>query len=177
MADVTLDRFSHTDFIGDTNGIVDASDIPAAPDEPSRPGLEFPDGSDESAAVSAARPVPSQYDGSNNLAVDIYYYGDAVGGGNTVDWEVCFEAITESDAHDLHASADYFAAVQSVTDTVDATAGELNVARIVFSNAQADGVQPGDLYRLCVRRDSDDASNDTYADSVWLAAVELIDVQ
>ena len=178
MADVSLVSFPCSAFYGDDKGIIDAGDLPATPDNnDGRAGIKFVDGSDEHAAVSYSFRMPSQYGGSNNLKVSLASHGDAAPGANNgVRWNVACEAITESDAHDLQGGGDYFAAPQALTGTVDANAGELNIDEITFTNAQADGVQPGDIFRLCIRRDSDHA-DDTYADSVWLLEVQILDVQ
>jgi hypothetical protein len=177
MADVSLLTLPASAFVGDENTIIEAGDIPALPDAPSgRSSIKFIDGADESAAVSQSFVMPTQYAGSNDLKMSIHYFGDAAGGGGSVKWDVAWEAITESDAHDMHGGADYFDGEQTTTDAVDAAAGELNVASISATNVNCDGVQPGDSCRLCVRRDSADGGDD-YADTVWLLAVEILDVQ
>lgn len=165
-------------WIGDENGIVDAGDNPSTPDAPSgRSSGKFPDGSDESAMVSQSFSIPSSdiWTSGSGAKLKIYYFGDAAGGGNAVRLEAAFECITESDAHDLHAGADFFAAVQGVTDTVDAAAGEECVAEISFTQAQADAIEPGDSCRLVIRRDSD-LAGDNYADAIWIKQVDLLEV-
>lgn len=180
MANVTRDRLSASLFIGDVKGIVDASDIAATPANVlGRPCIKFPDGSDESAAVTHVLPVPSNYAGGNIIARIAYCGDSAPGANNGVNFEGAFEAISESDAHDLGpgGTADAFAAVQEVADTIDANAGELNFADITFTQAQADGLMAGQAFRFVLRRDSDDGTNDTYADSVWVFYVELLEVE
>ena len=102
MANVTRDRLSASLFIGDVKGIVDASDIAATPANVlGRPCIKFPDGSDESAAVTHVLPVPSNYAGGNIIARIAYCGDSAPGANNGVNFEGAFEAISESDAHDL----------------------------------------------------------------------------
>jgi len=165
-------------FTGDQNTIIEAGDIPALAAAPSgRSSMKFIDGANESAMVSQSFSVPDANiwtDGSGAKLL-IYYFGDAAGGGGSVVLDGAFECITESDAHDMHATADAFAAHQSVTDAVDANAGELNVATITFNQAQADAIAAGDACRICIRRDSADGADD-YADSIWITHVDLYEV-
>lgn len=177
MADVTRVTLDAASFVGDDNAIVAAGDIAAVLDVQSgRQVIQFPDGSDEHAAVSLPFVWPSQYTSGNSVKVKLYAFGDSAPGENNVArFDVAFEAVTVSDAHDLPATADCFASEQSADGTVDADAGELWSVEITLTQAQADAIEAGDVVRLCVRRDSDHA-NDTYADTVWLYAVEILEV-
>jgi len=178
MANVSRLTLPPSMFIPDEEGIIDGSDVPAVQDNLNgRVCWKFPDGSDESAIVSQPFVVPSQITSGNSLILRLFTHGDAAPGGSSgVAWQAAWEAITESDAHDLEGTGDAFAAAQAVNADVDAAAGELNVDDISFSQAQADAIEPGDYARIVIRRDSDDAVNDDYADSVWLTAVELLEV-
>ena len=177
MADVSRVQLSSASFYGDDNTIIEAGDIAATPDNQSgRACMKFPDGTDESAMVSQAFPFPTQYTSGDSLKVKIDWFGDsAPGENNGVQWDVAVEAITPGDAHDLQGTADAFAAAQSGTGTVNASAGYLNSTTITLTQAQADAVAAGDSVRLCIRRDSNHAS-DTYADSVWITEVEVLEV-
>ena len=139
--------------------------------------MKFLDGADEHAMVSKSFTVfdSNIWTDGSGVKLKIHYFGDAAGGGGSVVLDGAFECIAESDAHDMHATADCFAAHQSVTDAVDANAGEENVATITFTQAQADAIAAGDACRICIRRDSADASDD-YADSIWIAHVDLYEV-
>ena len=165
-------------FAGDQNAIIEAGDIAGVPAAPSgRSAMKLADGADESAIVSQSFSIPAAdiwTDGSG-VKLLVYYFGDAAGGGGSVVLDGAFECVTESDAHDMHATADAFAAAQSVTDAVDAAAGELNVATITFTQAQADAIVAGDACRICLRRDSADGSDD-YADSIWVTHVDVYEV-
>lgn len=178
MADKFRITFFASSFIGDQNAIIEAGDIAATPAAPSgRSSMKFPDGANESAMVSQSFSIPASdiWTSGSGAKLKIYYFGDAAGGGGSVVLDAAFEAITPSDAHDMHATADFFAAHQSVTDGVDANAGELNVAEISFNQAQADALEPEDACRIVIRRDSADGSDD-YADSIWITHVDLYEV-
>lgn len=178
MADKFRISLSASFFMGDNNTIIEAGDIAAVPAAPSgRAAMKFIDGANESAMVSQSFSIPDAniWTSGSGAKLKIYYFGDKIGDGQSVICDGAFECITPSDAHDMHAVADAFAAHQSVTDAVDANAGELNVAEISFSQAQADAVEPGDACRICIRRDSADGSDD-YADSVWVTHVDLYEV-
>lgn len=182
MADRFLFSLPADFFIADANGIFDAGDIPALQAAPSgRSSLKFPDGSDESAAVSKSFRWPDGCASASGVKLKLRFFGDAApGANNRVDFEAAIEAVSESDAHDLHATPDAFAAARGIDTTgyatVDPDAGEDCEDEITFTEAQADGIEPGDSVRVAVRRDSDDGTNDTYADSVWLQRVDVYEV-
>jgi len=178
MADEFRMSLPASAFVGDQNTIIEAGDLPAVPANPSgRASMKFLDGADEHAMVSQSFSIPDANIWTNGSGAKllVYYFGDKAGGGESVIFDGAFECITESDAHDMHATADCFAAHQSVTDAVDANAGELNVATITFNQAQADAIAAGDACRICIRRDSADGSDD-YADSIWITHVDLYEV-
>lgn len=129
------------------------------------PVLDFDDTTNESAVFTAV--MPRHYSGGN-LAVHLHFaMTSAV--ADTVDWDVAFERIGEV----LDIDGDSFAAVQSSDDTpVSATCGIVSIADIAFSNAQADGVQVGEMFRVKVTRD---AASDDAAGDAELLAVEIRD--
>lgn len=177
MADLFRMSLPASCFIGDQNTIIEAGDIAAIPAAPSgRSSMKFIDGADESAMVSQSFSIPDAniWTSGSGVRLKIYYFGDSAG-TNSVVLDAAFEAITPSDAHDMHAVADAFAAHKSVTDALDANAGELNVAEIAYNQAEADAIEPEDACRICVRRDSADGSDD-YADSIWITHVDLYEV-
>lgn len=178
MADVFVCSLPASFFFGDNNAIIEAGDIAAVPDCPSgRASMKFPDGSDESAMVSQSFGVGDAniWTSGSGVKLKIYYFPDAAGGGGSVVLDAAFECITPSDAHDMHATADAFAAHKSVTEAVDAAAGELGVAEISFNQAEADAIEPEDDIRIVIRRDSADGSDD-YADSIWVTRVAVYEV-
>lgn len=167
-------------FQGDNVGIVDAGDIPAAPDNINgRTAMKLVDGSDEPAATSNSIGIPSSevWASGSGITFKIHYFGDPAGSGSeVVALQIACEAITEGDAHDMHASGDYFAATQEVIDIVSTGAGNENVATITFTQAQADAVEPGDALRIVLRRDSDGgAAVDDYADSIWVTHIDMFE--
>lgn len=170
-------------FIGDQNTIIEAGDIAAVPDNINgRAVMKFPDGANESAMVSQSFSVPASdiWTSGSGVKVKVYYFGDGAGGGGGVILDVALECISESDAHDMHATADFFyttaiGAAQTVDDAVDANAGELNVAVFTLTQAEADAIEPEDACRLCVRRDSADGDDD-YAEAIYVTHVDMYEV-
>jgi hypothetical protein len=163
---------------GDNVGIVDAGDIPALPDNVNgRAAMKFPDGSDESAGLTPTYSVPSPdvWTSGSGVLLRIQYFGDSAGGGNDVVLQAALECISDGDAHDMHADGDFFAAVQEVTDTVNANAGYKNIVDIPFTQAQADAIEPGDGMRIVIRRSSNDGGDD-YADSIWIEEIGFFEV-
>lgn len=164
-------------FLGDQNTIIEAGDIAAVPAAPSgRAAMKFIDGADESAAVSQSFLIPDSniWTSGSGVKLKIHYFGDSPG-TNSVILDAALECISPSDPHDMHATPDAFAAHKSVTDALDANAGELNVAEISYNQAEADAIEPEDACRICIRRDSADGS-DNYADSIWVTHVDLYEV-
>jgi len=110
--------------------------------------------------------MPEHYSGGD-ITVVLTWYGTDVALGD-VKWDVSWERI---EAGVLLLTGDSFAGVQ--TSTVTQTA--INVALetpIVFTQAQADGIVPGDAYRILIMRDSNDAG-DTCVGDVGLLAVHV----
>jgi len=178
MADVSLGlQLNANAFVGDATGIVDGSDVAATVGRvEERMYWEFADGSDEVAIVLAA-PVrmPTQYDGTSSIAFDIGWFSGAAGAGDQVHLEVAVEALTESDAHDLSAGGDFFAAAVGVSDTVDVAQGEPATCRVTLTNAQADAVAVGDWVRIVVRRNTQHADDD-HATQINITSVEILQV-
>lgn len=104
--------------------------------------------------------VPEYYDGSTDLDVLIQWAGNGVVVGD-VKWNVEFERINTSKDLDT----DSFAAAQTGTTTTAGVDGETVITTISFTNAQADGVQPGDVYRIRLTRDASNAADTMAADA------------
>jgi len=141
---------------------------PAAAD--SRNGhavLAFDDSTDENVIFESE--IPEYYDGTSAMNLKIYYAVNGVITGNA-GWDGAFERMN-ADTHDI--DADSFAAVQSVTDVVPGTDGQISVATIPFTNAQADGVQGGDAFRLRLTRDTSVGSNAAADTQVLRVVVEV----
>ncbi len=112
--------------------------------------------------------MPGQYDGSTALEVVIYWSSDATSGA--VKWDVAFKSISD-DADDTDSKA--FDTIQTVTATTANAAGEVDFAVIDFTNAEADGVQPDDLFVVRVERDSADAADDMDSNDAELHAIQV----
>jgi hypothetical protein len=121
------------------------------------------------AVYSKAITMSTSYTGAGTLKCDIYYSAPGATSGK-VDFEVSVEAITNGDALDLGAASS-FDSVNAGNQTVPGTAGNLSVLTITLTNK--DGVAVGDLFRIKLERDADDATDDT-ADGdarVWLVVI------
>lgn len=86
--------------------------------------------------------------GGVNLTLEIYWAAVAVVGD--VLWDVAFERDNGPAGVDLDVAS--FAASKSVLSTAPGTTGELQVATLSFTAAEADGVTPGDPFRIAVQR-------------------------
>ena len=95
--------------------------------------------------------MAGQYDGSSSINVILPWKFSTYVGSQTCDWEVSFYRI-QDDTDTVESFT--FAAAQTVLDTEASAAGELSYASITFTNAQADGVQPNELFVLRVVRDA-----------------------
>jgi len=92
-----------------------------------------------------------QYDGSSSIAVILPWKFTTFVGSQTCDWEVSFYRIAD-DADSIEAFS--FSAAQTVLDTEASATGEVSYASITFTNAQANGIQPGEKFVLRVVRDA-----------------------
>jgi hypothetical protein len=165
-------------FVPDTDALIAVGDLGAYLDKvATKTALKFPDGSDEYCGLSPYLLVPSTFTAGHSLQIRIHYFGDAApSSNNRVDWEVAVEAVTASDAFDLQGTNSSFDSTTASYDEIDANAGELTVHEITLANGDADDLAANDLIRVALRRDSDDGTNDTYADTVWVLGIELVEV-
>ena len=183
MADEFRISLPATAFVGDQNTIIEAGDIAAVPGNINgRSVMVLADGANESAMVSHSFSIPASdiWASGSGVKIKVYYFGDSAGGGGGVILDAALECITESDAHDMHATGDFFyvtaiGAAQTVDDAVDANAGELNVATFTLTQAEADAIEPADACRICIRRDSADGDDD-YAEAIYVTHVDLYEV-
>lgn len=113
------------------------------------------------------RGVLHGYGGSGGLTLHIKWSADGVASGNVV-WRAAFRAI-EDDTHDVDASHTY--SYQSVTATAPTVDGEVDYADIVFTDAQIDGLNDGDMFILRVGRDAGNASDTMNSNDAQLWAV------
>jgi hypothetical protein len=112
--------------------------------------------------------MSGDYDGAADFIIEPQWAGASAIVGD-VKWNAQIERLNEGGA-DL--DVDSFAAVQTVTETTEGTSGELTYTGITFTNAQADGIQPGESYRLRIIRDAVAGADDMVGDA-QLLSVEL----
>ena len=128
--------------------------------------LDFDDSTDESAVFKGV--MPRNYSGGG---ITVYIHWSAAGvTTNNVIWDVSFERIGDGQQD---VDSDGFAAVNSVTDAAPGTDGHVTIANVTFTDgADMDSVAVGELFRLKITRDADNAS-DTMAADAELHAIEL----
>lgn len=130
------------------------------------PVLDFDDTTDEEAVFSGI--VPQHYTAAASVQVYVHYAMSSATSGN-VQIDVQIERVGDGQ-QDIDANG--FAAVQSVTQAVPATSGNVDIALVTLTNAQADAIAVGEGFRLKVRRDANHAS-DTATGDMELRWVEL----
>lgn len=91
------------------------------------------------------------YDGTSSINVILPWKFTTYVGSQTCDWEVSFYRVgDDTDSIDSFT----FAAAQTSIVTEASATGELDYATIAFTNAEADGIQPNELFVLRVTRDA-----------------------
>jgi len=98
--------------------------------------------------------VPTNYASSPVLKL---FYKMASATSGTVEFEARVMCVSDGDAQDV--DADAFDTANSGSATVPATAGYIDEISITLTNA--DGMAAGDFCVIELRRDADDATNDT----------------
>lgn len=106
--------------------------------------------------------MPSNYSSAPVLKA-VYSMASATSG--TVEFEASVWAITDGEA----TGTESYDTANTATETVPATAGLTSELSITLTNA--DTVTAGDLVRIKLFRDADDATNDTAAGDLELRAV------
>ncbi len=161
MAHVTLITYDAASFH------LPSSAAPGLDVVQNRTFLAFDDTTVENAKTRPAT-MPGQY-AAGTLKCSIYYTM-ATATADDVEFEVSVEAITDADAFDLDGAED-FDSVNSITATVPGTAGYLDVLTGTLTNK--DLVAAGDLMRIKLERDADDATNDDATGDCRVYAVEI----
>lgn len=87
-------------------------------------------------------------------------------GINYVTWQVAFERSTTGQ----DVQTDGFAAAQAVNATAPTNAHDQAYATVAFTSAQADGILPGEAFRVKVTRDG---TNDTFDGIAWGTSAEI----
>lgn len=95
--------------------------------------------------------VVGNYDNASSIKVRLPWKFTTFVGSQTCKWDVSFYRVSD-DADSLEAFT--FATARTVTDTEANAVGEVSFAEITYTNAQADGVQKGELFVLRVVRDA-----------------------
>lgn len=121
------------------------------------------------AMYSKAVQMPAAYTGSGTLKADILYAAASATTGK-FDFEISVEALTDGDAVDTD-SASSFDAVNAGNETVPGTAGYMGVLTITLTNK--DSVAAGDMFRIKLERDADDATDDTATGDARIYAVNV----
>jgi len=124
-------------------------------------GTVFEDSGDPFAAWDGRMP-PTYNNG--NITLILHWASLTVTSGNC-RWDAAFERLDE-DGQSLLSSG--FAADQPVTSAASSTANALVYSSIAFSNAQADGVQAGESFRIRITRDTTDAADTMVGDAFLL---------
>ena len=143
-----------------------SSNFPAFTRINERPVLAFDAGTDEKCYWSFVAPQ-----GITGTLTLVLFLMAASATSGAVYFQAQVEAVTPADAVDLDAATSFDTA-NSGNATVAATAGYLFSISITLTNA--DSIAAGDLVRIALNRDADNAS-DTATGDVYLLAAEFRD--
>lgn len=128
------------------------------------PVLDFDATTDEEAVFTAF--LPAAYAGGG-LTVETFWSTVATSGNFVVD-----AAIERNALASLDIDTDSFAAVQSATVTANGTVGFIVKGTITFtSGAQMDSLVAGEMFRLKIRRDANNAADTMTGDAQLLLVV------
>ena len=155
-------------FLGefDANDAIFPSSNPAvASSRNAHPILSFDDTTPESMVFSSV--LPEDYDGGG-VTVNIDWVAETAISGDVV-WGVEVERLNAS-GHDI--DSDSFAAQQTDTDTTAGTSGVISRSSISLTQAQADGWEAGDSFRLRISRVAASGS-DTMVDDAQILRISL----
>ncbi len=143
-----------------------ASNFPQLMTVNARPVLAFDPSTDETCYWTFIAPQGLT---GTLIAVITYMMASAVSGA--VYFQAALEAVTDGDATDLDATTSFDTA-NSGNATVPGTAGYIDQISITLTNN--DSVAAGDLVRLALNRDADNASDNATGDA-YVLAVEFRD--
>lgn len=104
------------------------------------------------------------------LSCVVTYMMASATSGN-IEFEIAVEAITDADATDLDATTSFDTVNASGATAVPGTAGYIDQVSVTLTNA--DSVAAGDLIRISISRDADDATNDTATGDLYLLMAEI----
>lgn len=133
-----------------------------------RPVLAFDASTAETARWTAVAPQ-----GLTGTLTAVVTYMMASATTGKVDFEVQIEAVTDGDSVDLDATTSFDTANGITAPTVPGTAGHIDQFSCTLTNA--DSMAAADYFRLSLKRDAADATNDTATGDCYVLAVELRD--
>lgn len=113
--------------------------------------------------------VPRTYIPQENLRMMVFWVAATATAGD-VRWSAAFENLV---ANGPNVDSDNFGTDKGVNSPTSAVNGEINSTVINFDNAEADLIQPGNPFRLRLRRQSGSAG-DTMIGDAQLMRVELV---
>ena len=110
--------------------------------------------------------MPQNYSG-DDLTLNIYWVADGAIVGDVI-WAAAFER--DDVGHNV--DADAFAALQTAAaSTAPGTNGDIALATIAFTQAQADAIAAGEPLRLFIQRTADDVGDTLVGDAQIVRAV------
>jgi len=126
-----------------------------------RPCLDFDASSTEQAIFSDV--MPQHYDsGGVTVYLHVAWSSDNSASHKT-RWDVAFERVGDGQ---LDIDGDSFAAVNSVSQSVEGTLGNVDITSVSFSDGvDMDSVATGEGFRLSIQRDHDHADDDATGDA------------
>lgn len=130
------------------------------------PVLDFSPTTDEAAVFTSV--MHHDYNGPTGTSVAIHYSMETATTG-TIVWQAAWERIGEGQ-QDI--DTDGFAAFNSISGVVPSTSGHVDVLLVQFTDgADMDNVSAGELFRLKIQRDADNASDSAPGDAELHAVV------
>ena len=134
-----------------------------------RLALDFNDAADEEAVFTGI--MPQHYSNATGITIHIWWGSATDQTTGDVDWEFAFERIITG-VTDL--DVDSFATAQNLDADAPGTASLIVEDTLAITKgANMDSIVAGDLFRLKVRRDADDATNDDMDGDAELYAIEI----
>lgn len=135
----------------------------------SRPCLDFDADADEEAVFAGI--MPQSYADTTGVTIHIWWGSTTDQTTGDVDWEFAFERVI-SETTDL--DADSFATAQALDADAPGTESFItHDTKAITKGANMDSVVAGDMFRLKVRRDADDGTNDDMTGDAELYAIEI----
>lgn len=128
----------------------------------SHPLLDFDADANENGVFTKV--LPDHYAGGG-FTLDIFYAMSSA-----ITGDVVLAAAIERVGTSQDIDSDSFAPARSDTFTVPGTSGVPGKATLTFTNAQIDGLLKGELYRIKITRDADNAADTAAGDLEFIGA-------